>query len=47
MKWSIQLYVAGNTFKEEVIASNRSDAIETAIARNPKARLISSNPVFK
>ena len=29
---------------EEVHAVNRNDAIETAKARNPKARVISTNP---
>ena len=44
MKWSVQLYVGGTVFKESVQAINRSDAIETAKARNPKARVISTNP---
>ena len=44
MKWKVQLYVGGSTFYEEVHAVNRLDAIETAKARNPKARVISTNP---
>ena len=44
MKWKVQLYVGGSTFYESVHAVNRSDAIETAKARNPKARLIAANP---
>lgn len=44
MKWKVQLYVGGSTFYEEVHAVNRNDAIETAKARNPKARLIAANP---
>jgi len=44
MKWKVQLYVGGTTFYENVHAVNRLDAIETAKARNPKARLIAANP---
>ena len=44
MKWKVQLYVGGSTFYESVHAVNRLDAIETAKARNPKARLIAANP---
>ena len=44
MKWSVQLYVGGTVFYENVHAINRLDAIETAKARNPKARVISTNP---
>jgi len=44
MKWKVQLYVGGSTFYESVHAINRLDAIETAKARNPKARVISTNP---
>ena len=47
MKWKVQLYVAGSIFNEEVRAANREDAIETAKARNPKARLIGVNPNLK
>ena len=38
------MYVGGSTFYESVHAINRSDAIETAKARNPKARVIATNP---
>ena len=44
MKWTVQLYVGGTTFYESVHAVNRNDAVETAKARNPKARLIAANP---
>ena len=44
MKWKVQLYVGGTVFKEDVQAVNRNDAIETAKARNPKARVIGANP---
>ena len=44
MKWKVQIYVGGSTFYESVQAVNRNDAIETAKARNPKARVIVANP---
>lgn len=44
MKWDVKLYVGGKVFTEEVHAVNRDDAIETAKARNPKARVIGVNP---
>ena len=47
MKWKVQLYVGGTVFYESVHAVNRLDAIETAKARNPKARLIGANPNMK
>ena len=47
MKWNVQLYVGGTVFKESVQAVNRSDAIETAKARNPKARVVGANPNLK
>ena len=37
----------GKTFIEQVYAVNRQDAVETAKARNPKARLIGVNPNLK
>ena len=43
MKWQVELYVGGKLFKEEVIASNRSEAEQTAKVRNPFARVISIN----
>ena len=44
MKWKVQMYVGGTVFYENVHAVNRLDAIETAKARNPKARIIATNP---
>ena len=44
MKWKVHLNVGGTTFTEEVFAVNRKDALETALARNPKARVIATNP---
>ena len=44
MKWEVQLCVSGSVFKEEVHAKDYQDAKETALARNPKARVIAANP---
>jgi len=46
MKVKVELYVAGKVFSEIVIASNYADAKETALARNPKAKVISINAIF-
>tara|TARA_R100000742_G_C4204562_1_gene32695 strand:+ start:100 stop:570 length:471 start_codon:yes stop_codon:yes gene_type:complete len=46
MKCEVSLYVAGRQFSEIVEAKNYSDARETALARNPKATVISVNAVF-
>jgi len=46
MKLAVKLYVAGKVFEEIVEARNYSDARETAIARNPKARVVSINAVM-
>ena len=45
MKWEVKLYVGGTVFKEEVYATSHKDARETAIARNPKAKVIAVNPI--
>ncbi len=47
MKVEVKLYVAGKVFSEFVEAVNYQDAKETALARNPKAKVISANAVFK
>jgi len=47
MKVKVQLYVAGRLFDEIVEAANYQDAKETALARNPKAKVISVTAVFK
>ena len=44
MIWDVKLYVAGKVFTEYVHARNRNDAIDTAKARNPHARVIGVNP---
>ena len=46
MKYEVQLYVGGKVFKEEVQAVNYQDAKETALARNPKAKVIGVNAKF-
>ena len=43
MKCEVQLYVAGTVFKEEVNARNYDEARQTALARNPTARVVSVN----
>ena len=47
MKWAVKLYVGGKLFEEKVHAVNFQDAKETALARNPKARVISVKPTYK
>ena len=44
MKWEVLLYGAGTVFKEQVHARDYQDAKETALARNPKAKVVSVNP---
>ena len=45
MKWEVKLYVGGTVFTESVHATNRDDAVETAKARNPNAKVIGVNPI--
>jgi len=47
MKYVVDLYVGGRVFKEEVYANNSKDARETALARNPKAKVVGVNVSFK
>jgi|APGre2960657505_1045072.scaffolds.fasta_scaffold656419_1 hypothetical protein len=47
MKYLVKLYVGGKTWEEEVQAVNPQDAKETAVARNPKAKVIGVNVSFK
>ena len=46
MRCRVQLYVAGQTFTEEVRAVDYQEARQVALARNPNARIISVNAVF-
>jgi hypothetical protein len=47
MKCEVKLYIAGKVFTETVEARNYRDAKETALARNPTAKVIGVNAVFK
>ena len=47
MKVKVQLYVGGKLFDEIVEAVNYQDARETALARNPTAKVVSVTAVFK
>ena len=42
---NVKLYVGGKVFTEEVQAVNNQDAKETALARNPRAKVIGINPI--
>ena len=46
MKCKVQLYVAGKVFYETVEARDYKDARETALARNPNAKVIGVTAVF-
>ena len=45
MKFEVKLYVGGKVFTEEVQAVDNRDAKETALARNPRAKVIGINPM--
>ena len=45
MKVKVTLYVGGRTFDDLVVVSNLNEAKETALARNPRARVIALNPI--
>ena len=47
MIWDVKLYVGGKVFTESVHAVNRQDALDTAKARNPKARVIGVTPTLR
>lgn len=47
MKYEVKLYVGGKVFKEEVQATNPKDARETAQIRNPTAKIVGVNVVFR
>jgi hypothetical protein len=46
MTYVVKLYVGGKVFEEEVQATNPKDARETALARNPKAKVVGVNVRF-
>ena len=47
MKCEVKLYVGGKVFSEIVEAVNYQDARETALARNPKAKVKSVTAILK
>ena len=47
MRWKVELYIGGTVFEEIVAARNQNDARDTALARNPTARVISCTATFK
>jgi len=47
MKYIVELYVGGKVFKEEVQATSPKDARETALARNPTAKVVGVNVSFR
>ena len=46
MRCKVELYVAGQTFTEEVRAVDYQEARQVALARTPNARIISVTAVF-
>jgi hypothetical protein len=46
MKCEVTLYVAGTVFKEQVNARNYEEAKQTAVARNPTAKIVSVTTKF-
>jgi hypothetical protein len=47
MKCSVKLYVAGKVFEEIVEATSYETARQTALQRNPSAKVIGVTAVFK
>jgi hypothetical protein len=47
MKIKVQLYVAGKVFDEIVEAANYQDARQTALARNPTAKVVGVTGLMK
>ena len=46
MRVKVELYVAGQTFTEEVRAVDYQEAWQVALARNPNATVVSVTAVF-
>ena len=46
MRCRVELYVAGQVFYEEVRAIDYQEARQVALARNPKARIVSVTAVY-
>ena len=47
MKFEVKLFVGGKVFVEHVEANNPKEARETATARNPFAKVVGVNGVFR
>jgi len=47
MRVKVTLYVGGKVFDEVVEARDYQDAKQTALARNPTAKVVSVTAVFK
>ena len=47
MKCEVKLYIAGKVFTEIVEARDYQDARQTALARNPTAKVIGVTATFK
>ena len=47
MIWDVKLYDGCKVFTQSVHAVNRQDALDTAKARNPKAKVIGVNPTTR
>jgi hypothetical protein len=46
MRYKVQLYVCGKVFDEIVEARDYDDAKQTALARNPRAKVVGVNVKF-
>ena len=47
MKIKVKLYIAGQTFTEEVRAADYNEAKQVALARNPNATVVSVTRAFE
>ena len=46
MNWRVKIYIAGKVHTEMIPAANRDNAKLTAIARFPKTKILSIDPVL-
>ena len=46
MKIKVQLFIAGKCFDEIIKAKDYADAKQTALARNPTAKVVSVTAIF-
>lgn len=47
MRCKVQLYIAGKLFHEIVEAKDYQDARQTALARNPTAKVVGVTAIFE